>query len=204
MSSRIRIVKRQEREANIPRATADARPEESQASAIVKTIKGWIATTRERRQAELLNALSFRHAQDDGEDLNPSSPFAPGNAATQQNMPGAQTVFATETVALQSACARAKEYLTVVLVAGLLILSAQGKAHAQVGASAPSDSLTLDQAIDRALRNNHGAKIAGLAIERTDEDISAAKTQRLPAFHAYTLVSLGPEHRRRAASRHHA
>ncbi len=193
MNSRIRIVKRKEREANISRATADSRPEESQTSAIVKTVKSWIATTRERRQAELFNALSFRHTQDDCEDLNPSSPFALGNAATKQNMTGAQAcplaVFATETVALQSACARAKEYLTVVLVAGLLILGAQGKAHAQVGASAPRDSLTLDQAIDIALRNNHGMKIAGLAVGRADEDISAAKTQRLPAFHTYTLVS---------------
>jgi outer membrane protein TolC len=193
MSSRIRIVKRKEREANIPRATADSRPEESQTSAIVKTVKNWIATTRERRQADLLNALSFRHAQGDGENLNPSSPFALGNAAAKSNVTGAQesslALDATETVAFLSVCARAKEYLTVVLVAGLLILGAQGKAQAQVGASAPGDSLTLDQAIDIALRNNHGMKIASLAVGRADEDISAAKTQRLPAFHTYMLVS---------------
>ena len=61
--------------------------------------------------------------------------------------------------------------------------------QAQQSAPASGESLTLDQAIALALRDNHGMKIAKLAIERADEDISAAKTQRLPAFRAYTLVS---------------
>jgi len=32
-------------------------------------------------------------------------------------------------------------------------------------------------------------KIAQLSVERAEEDISAAKTFRLPSLHAYTLVS---------------
>src|SRR6266576_6696826 len=32
-------------------------------------------------------------------------------------------------------------------------------------------------------------KVARLAVERADEDISAAKTSRFPSLHAYTLVS---------------
>jgi len=49
--------------------------------------------------------------------------------------------------------------------------------------------LTLDQAIALALRDNHAMKIAQLEVDKADENISAAKTVRLPSLHAYTLVS---------------
>jgi outer membrane protein TolC len=49
--------------------------------------------------------------------------------------------------------------------------------------------LTLDQAIDLALRNNHAIRIARLAVEKSDDEIYAAKTLRLPSLHAYSLVS---------------
>src|SRR6266480_5064292 len=61
--------------------------------------------------------------------------------------------------------------------------------QAQQSAPASGESLTLDQAIVLALRDNHAMKIAKLEVERADEDISAAKTYRLPLLHAYTLVS---------------
>src|SRR6266480_329840 len=69
-----------------------------------------------------------------------------------------------------------------------LLLLVPGVVKAQ---SAPTfgESLTLDQAIALALRDNHGMKIATLEVKRADEDISAAKTYRLPLLHAYTLVS---------------
>ncbi len=70
----------------------------------------------------------------------------------------------------------------------LLLLLFQGLVHAQ-SAPAPGESLTLDQAIALALRDNHAMKIAQLAVDRADEDISAAKTFRLPSLHLYTLVS---------------
>src|SRR5258705_5919175 len=61
--------------------------------------------------------------------------------------------------------------------------------QAQQSAAASGESLTLDQAIALALRDNHAMKIANLEVERADEDISAAKTYRLPSLHAYTSVS---------------
>src|SRR6266446_2425322 len=70
-----------------------------------------------------------------------------------------------------------------------LLLLVLGVVHAQQSAPASGESLTLDQAIALALRENHGMKIAKLEVERADEDISAAKTYRLPSLHAYTSVS---------------
>jgi outer membrane protein len=52
-----------------------------------------------------------------------------------------------------------------------------------------SATLTLDQAIALALRDNHAMKIARLEVDKADENISAARTFRLPSLHAYTLVS---------------
>src|SRR5882672_11038880 len=71
----------------------------------------------------------------------------------------------------------------------LLLLLMRGVVQAQQSAPASGESLTLDQAIALALRENHVMKIAKLEVERADEDISAAKTYRLPSLHAYTSVS---------------
>src|SRR4029077_4505495 len=62
-------------------------------------------------------------------------------------------------------------------------------AQAQEPAPPSGESLTLDQAIALALHDNHAMKIARLEVERADEDISAARTYRLPSLHAYTSVS---------------
>jgi outer membrane protein TolC len=77
-------------------------------------------------------------------------------------------------------------YLTTVFVIGLIVLSAYAPARAQ---SPVTESLTLDHAIDLALRNNHAIKIARFEVAKADEDISVAKTSRLPSLHMYTLVS---------------
>src|SRR5258706_6565414 len=71
----------------------------------------------------------------------------------------------------------------------LLLLLVPGVDKAQQSAPASGESLTLDQAIALALHDNHAIKIAKLEVERADEDISAAKTYRLPSLHAYTSVS---------------
>jgi outer membrane protein TolC len=71
----------------------------------------------------------------------------------------------------------------------LLLLLAQGVIQAQESAPASGESLTLDQAIGLALRDNHAMKIAKLQVGRADEDISAARTFRLPSLHVYTSVS---------------
>ncbi|MCM3873162.1 MAG: TolC family protein [Pyrinomonadaceae bacterium] len=71
----------------------------------------------------------------------------------------------------------------------LLVFLAQGVVHAQQAEPASGESLLLDQAINLALSDNHAMKIAKLEVERTDENISAAKTYRLPLLHMYTSVS---------------
>jgi len=80
-------------------------------------------------------------------------------------------------------------YRNFLLIVVLLILLASGVTRAQDAVSSAGPSLTLDQAVDLALRHNRAVKVAELGVERADEDIAAAKTFRLPALHAYTLVS---------------
>lgn len=79
-------------------------------------------------------------------------------------------------------------FLALCLITACLILSAQRATRAQ-STTPPSDSLTLDQAIDLALRNNHAIKIAEFGVARAEEDISVAKTSRLPSLHLHTLFS---------------
>jgi outer membrane protein TolC len=74
------------------------------------------------------------------------------------------------------------------LVVGLIILSAQGTTRAQ-SPTASTESLTLDRAIELALHNNHAIKIAQFEVAKAEEDISVAKTSRLPSLHMHTLFS---------------
>ncbi|HEX8072258.1 MAG TPA: TolC family protein [Pyrinomonadaceae bacterium] len=83
----------------------------------------------------------------------------------------------------------AQSFMTILLAIGLFFLFAQGTVQAQETVPAAGETLTLDQAIDLALRNNHAVKIAQLAVARAAEDISAAKTLRLPSLHTHVLVS---------------
>ena len=71
----------------------------------------------------------------------------------------------------------------------LLLILIRSPIQAQQSAPPYAESLTLDQAIALALRDNHAMKIAQLEVDKADESISAAKTFRLPSLHAYTLVS---------------
>ncbi|MBV9959943.1 MAG: TolC family protein [Acidobacteria bacterium] len=165
MSSVIKIVKRKEREeANASPAAGDSAPAQSGTSAMVRTVKGWVAATRDRLRAEADYAAGLRRAQEYRKEAH------------------GQHLFTNEIAA-------AKLCRTILLAAGLIFLFAQGTVRAQGTAPASDESLTLDQAIALALRNNRAMKIAQLAVERTDEDISVAKTYRLPALHAFTLVS---------------
>ena len=84
--------------------------------------------------------------------------------------------------------AAAKSCLITVVVAILIVLAAHEPTRAQ-SPTASTESLTLDQAIELALRNNHSIKIAEFGVSRAEEDISVAKTSRLPSLHMYTLVS---------------
>jgi len=71
----------------------------------------------------------------------------------------------------------------------LLLLFLRVSVQAQQSAPVSGETLTLDQAIVLALRNNHTMKIAQLSVERAKEEILAAKTFRLPSLHAHTLFS---------------
>src|SRR5215510_8845581 len=55
--------------------------------------------------------------------------------------------------------------------------------------SAQDETLTLDRAITLALRYNRGVKIARLAVEKSGDEISAAKTYRLPSLRGESLFS---------------
>lgn len=79
-------------------------------------------------------------------------------------------------------------FLVLSLITACLILSAQRATRAQ-STTPPGESLTLDQAIDVALRNNHAIKIAEFGVARAEEDISVVKTSRLPSLHLHTLFS---------------
>jgi outer membrane protein TolC len=78
---------------------------------------------------------------------------------------------------------------TIRLLTALFLVSGVGHVFAQETTSRSAETLTLHQAIDLALRDNHGVKIARLAVEKSEEEISAAKTLRLPSLHAYSLFS---------------
>jgi outer membrane protein TolC len=83
---------------------------------------------------------------------------------------------------------REESYLTTLFAIGLILLSTHGATRAQ-SSLASTESITLDQAIDLALRNNHAIKIARFGVAKAEEEISVAKTSRLPSLHMYTLLS---------------
>src|SRR5262245_26293403 len=83
----------------------------------------------------------------------------------------------------------ASAFRTFRWLVALVLLIGPAKVFSQEGATQPSDTLTLDQAIALALRDNHGIKIAMLSVEKSEDQISVAKTYRLPSLHAYSLFS---------------
>jgi outer membrane protein TolC len=78
---------------------------------------------------------------------------------------------------------------TILIAAALVMLVPYGASSAQDAEAPSAGTLTLDEAVTLALRNNHSVKVAQLAVARADEDIKAAKTFRLPSLHTYALVS---------------
>ncbi|MCI0562055.1 MAG: TolC family protein, partial [Nitrososphaera sp.] len=59
----------------------------------------------------------------------------------------------------------------------------------QEAVSPPSRLLTLEQAIATALQNNRLVKNAALEVEKSEDQVAATRTYRLPAFKLYTLGS---------------
>ena len=67
----------------------------------------------------------------------------------------------------------------IVLLIALAILT--GNVGSAFGQSA-ARTLTLEEAIDIALRNNRSAKNAQLESDRSNDKLAALKTRRLPGF----------------------
>ena len=78
--------------------------------------------------------------------------------------------------------------LAKISLVGLILLSVHGAARAQ-SPSLSTESVTLDQAINLALRNNHAIKISKFEVAKAEEEIAVAKTSRLPSLHFHTLFS---------------
>jgi hypothetical protein len=68
-----------------------------------------------------------------------------------------------------------------------LLLIVAGVVHEANGQD--NNTLTLDQAIATALKNNREAKNARLEIEKADDKLDAYRTRRLPSFKINSLVS---------------
>src|ERR1043166_4055147 len=83
----------------------------------------------------------------------------------------------------------ADAFRTIRLLLVLILVIGAGEVFGQDSTSQPIETLTLDQAIALALHDNRGIKIARLAVEKSDDQVSAAKTFRLPSLHAYSLFS---------------
>lgn len=77
---------------------------------------------------------------------------------------------------------------TVNLVVLILLLTPL-TTWCQQDTSASGDVLTLEQAIALALSDNHLVKNAELEVGKVEDNLSAARTFRLPSLHLYTLIS---------------
>ena len=70
-----------------------------------------------------------------------------------------------------------------------LLLIAAAPALGQQPSSAREETLTLEQAIAQALRDNRQVKIKELAVNKAEDQLAATRTLRLPVFNLYTLGS---------------
>jgi len=71
----------------------------------------------------------------------------------------------------------------------LLLLATTTRVLSQQNVSKNDETLTLEQAINLALRENHQVKNAKLGVGKSEDEIAAVKTYRLPSMNFYTLAS---------------
>jgi outer membrane protein TolC len=71
----------------------------------------------------------------------------------------------------------------------LLLITAGAAQQANAQDNGAKQILTLDQAIDLALRNNRDARNARLEIEKANDKASVYRTRRLPSFKISSLIS---------------
>jgi outer membrane protein TolC len=77
----------------------------------------------------------------------------------------------------------------VYLLAIIILAASPLNILAQQNGSERAEVLTLDAAISLALRDSRQVKNAQLSVSKAGNDVAAARTQRLPSMHVYSLVS---------------
>ena len=77
----------------------------------------------------------------------------------------------------------------VYLLALVVLVAIPSGVLAQQGAGASGEVLTLDEAISLALRDSRQVQNSQLAVGKAGDEVAAARTQRLPTMHVYSLVS---------------
>jgi len=79
---------------------------------------------------------------------------------------------------------------TLTYLAALCVLLATSlSAWAQDDMSSSAERLSLDQAIEIALQKNRSLKNSQLDVEKSEDEIEAIRTRRLPSSHFYALIS---------------
>ena len=78
----------------------------------------------------------------------------------------------------------------IICLLAIIILTASPSSvpAQQNGAAAPTEVLTLDQAIAFALRDNRDVKNAQLGVGKAEDDVAAARTYRLPKIEFNALA----------------
>jgi len=74
------------------------------------------------------------------------------------------------------------------LLAIIILMASPFKATAQQNGAAPAEVLTLDQAISLALRDNRDVTNARLSVGKSEDQVAAARTYRLPKFEFNALA----------------
>jgi outer membrane protein TolC len=71
----------------------------------------------------------------------------------------------------------------------ILLLAAPRLAWCQQSHTSFGEVLTVEQAVELALRNNRQVKVKALEVDKAADQLAAARTSRLPSFNLYTLGS---------------
>jgi len=77
----------------------------------------------------------------------------------------------------------------VILILTICLLGSGMEAWAQSSATRDAEELTLEQAIEIALRANRPVKNAQLSISKAGDELAATRTLRLPSMNLYALAS---------------
>jgi len=72
---------------------------------------------------------------------------------------------------------------------GLILLLAARQGRAQQGSTSDVEELTLDRAIELALKDNRQVQVARLEVEKSGDRLAIAKTHRLPQIESSLLAS---------------